>query len=317
MPRVRSRRRNPPRRFTPSAYNLPDGPGTRTPSTSAWEVTPMRPTTRRDPSPVPDPREPEDYVPDDYVQQLEQRLSALESMSPMGNSAPTQNTTTQGECPVTQNVMQNVISSHSLPLYASLPRDTQEGIERGEFIELGALAPSNVPTHDGKKLQKKPLTPLGWARAYIRLASEMVRQGKADSQDLLIHMDNVLGLAEERHKWEEYDRSFRSQQVNASYSFAQMRVELYAKAVTPRQLFRPGNNQGQRPSNAQRLPMGSCFRFHTANQRCEAVQCQYSHNCPGCGGRHPRYLCAKEKGGRSNNQQQQSNTQQGDQRGSK
>ena len=266
----------------------------------------MRPATRQDPSPDAEPQEREEYV-----QQLEQRLSALESMTPMSNTASPQNIPTQGEC----HVMNNVIASHSLPLYASLPRATQEGIERGEFIELSALAPSSAPPQDGKKFPKKPMSPLSWARAYIRLASEMVRQGKAEPQDLFIHMDNVLGLAEERHKWEEYDRSFRSQQVNAPYSFAQMRVELYARAVTPKQFFRQTSNQGQRASNTHRLPMGSCFRFHTANQRCEAIQCQYSHNCPGCGGRHPRYLCTKERGGRTANQQQQRDGQPGDQKG--
>lgn len=282
MTKTKSRKRNPPKRFTPSTGSGPMSP--KTPATSSWEVTPIRP---RRATPLSRKSVPEVRDNREYVRALEDRLSALENAS---FNHPHQH------LPGEYQPRAQVIASKSLPLYNSVGKEIQEGVENGEFIDMHSLTPSQATGQEGKKGGNKPLTPLAWARSFIRLSSELVRQDKADVQDLFIHMDNVLGLAEDKHKWDEYDTSFRAQQVNAGYSYGEMRVELYARAVTAKQPFRQNQFQQRRPFQGGQLPLGSCYRFHTPNQRCEAVQCQYQHTCPICGGRHPRFLCARVRG---------------------
>ena len=49
--------------------------------------------------------------------------------------------------------------------------------------------------------------------------------------DMMVHMDTVMGLAEQSHQRDQYDAEFRRQMVKAGYCHAQNRVELYSTAV--------------------------------------------------------------------------------------
>ena len=292
MPKTKGRRRRPPTRYTPSqALQV-------TPSTSSWEVTPMRPTTSRV-TPVSHlGQDLQQDPPISYVRSLEERVKLLESASPV--SIPVE-TLQSGEFQSSQPPAGSLIGTPSLPLYTALSKEIQDKVAKGEYVDLTSLTPTSHPPTDPRRPSPKFLNPVSWARAYMRLSSELIRQGKADPQSLLIHMDNVLGLAEGKHSWLDYDSSFRAQLVNAGYSFAHMRVELYAKAVSSPRPFRPqNNNQHKRQISSSQVPIGFCYKYHLPNQRCEATPCPYSHTCPTCGARHPMYICSKNKPQRPN-----------------
>ena len=191
------------------------------------------------------------------------------------------------------------------PLYTTINQELTTKIRNGEFVDLKHLAPKRSYRMESNQRAERSLSLIPWARAFLRLTSQMAEDG-TNVQDMLVHMDTVLALAEDRHAWEGYDFDFRKQQVNANYSFAHTRVELYAKAVSRGQLFRaPQNNQ---PKPKSEFQLGTCFKFHSPKQSCDNKNCPFLHKCPHCGGKHPQYRCFANARGRQEVQEPQPGT---------
>ena len=279
------RQRRAPARYTPSNARAtprqPDSPPCQQTPGQAWRVTPGANNASSD------------RRPGRTIRDLERRLAELENTlasprGPIATSPPISQDRPNGEL---------TIGFLALPLHASVQRELMEKIGEGEFIDLADLNPARPL--EPRRQDRASLSTIAWSRAYIRMMSVMLAQERADAQDLLIHMDNVLGLAQDKHQWDSYDADFRRQQVNAGYSFAHTRVELYAKAVTRANPFRqqlPQQMPGRRLANfTSSFQPGTCFRFHSPGQRCEVSNCQYAHKCPFCGARHPQYMCYRGK----------------------
>ena len=280
MPPKRAKRlRHAPRRFTPST-STPS-----TPATSSWVVTPAREERRaraespverraRAVSPVVGNQESE------LVQSLQERVADLEASLAQASSSPGYQSDGQGEFVR--------MGSEALPLFTSLDLESAHRLENGEFLDFRSTARKSLQS----RTDNRPLGIMAWSRTYLRVMSHMMEKGMASPQAMMVHMDTVLGLAEQNHQWDQYDTEFRRQMVNAGYSHAQNRVELYAKAVMRphQQPFRGGRTPWRR-DNASGIPLGSCYLFHSPAQRCNIQGCTYSHKCPHCGGRHPMYNC--------------------------
>ena len=283
------RQRRAPRRYTPtsagtstSAPEANDLPPVQHTPGSSWRITPGRAQASAG------------SRPGRAIRDLERRLEELEnSISTPSQPAVETHRSPNGR----QNLGEYVISSFALPLHASVEREAMEKILQGEYIDLGSINPTRQP--DPRKTERGPLSITAWARAFIRMMSVLVEHDQVNPQDMLIHLDNVLALSQDRHQWESYDTEFRRQQVNAGYSFAQTRVELYAKAVTraPAPRYQPPFQQARKFQLGTGFQPGTCYRYHTPGQRCELQSCQYAHKCPHCGARHPQYMCYKTKGG--------------------
>ena len=192
------------------------------------------------------------------------------------------------------------IEARALPLHTSIDKESEDKLINGDFVDMKDISPKSTRGNNSNTQSRsgKSQTIIGWSRGYLRLMSQLVKAGKADTQDLLIHMDTVLSLAEDRHMWESYDHDFRSQQRKARYSYANTRVELFAKAVTRQQQpFRSMSSSRGFPKKpyaqgrqTETLQPGMCYNFHLKDNYCEDPNCTFSHTCR-CGGTHPQYRC--------------------------
>ena len=280
--RASKRQARPPTRFTPSSSSP-----TANPAASPCTVTPIH-QSQHD-TPLPQPQSP--YLRIQHtvnegslVRQLERRIQDLENSLSSPATQPTESNRVDDGKP-----RSNFIASSALPLHMSIDKELASKASEGEYIPMQALSPHLDP--DQKRADRRPLSVVGWTRGYIRLMSQLISTNTATAQDMLIHLDNVLTLAQDRHQWITYDAEFRRQQVNAGYSYSHTRVELYSKAVANQQPFR--SNQTTHP--ARRPPPGYCFRYHTPEQRCELNPCPYLHKCPTCGAKHPLFACYRAR----------------------
>ena len=267
-------------------------PNANTPSTSRWVVTPQRaPSAPREVSFEDRLSQLEGHLEGSMARpgstvndDLEARIQALEHSLQIDEPQPRRGNNGESTVP-------SVIGTTSLPLYSSLPREVVDIIDKDEYVEMKRLVPGQLSSSSSKD---RPIPLTSWVRAYLRFMSQKVRSDPTAMQDLLVHMDTVVSLAEDRHQWESYDQEFRRQLHNVGYPYSQTRVELYYKALTrpnrPQHLSNPRRQQGK-------LEVGTCFRFHTPNQRCETTNCPYKHRCPSCNGRHPQYLCSSRRQG--------------------
>ena len=276
------RARQRPKRFTPST---PSTRGMSAVGTSPWQVTPVV-----QPSPVLRVSQARE------VQDLQARVAELEASLSQVKSPEPHRLETMPVRQANSEYQQHskVIGSQALPLYTSLDQEHADQISRGEFVDLKIIARKSHPSFAALKADQMRLPITSWSRMYLRLMSQAIKSGNADPQDLIIHMDTVLALAEEKHQWEQYDSEFRKQSVNAGYTFGHTRVELYARAVTRPQPFRTQRPMVRRRD--QQIPLGACFLYHSQDKRCNIPNCSFSHNCHRCGGKHPQYLCGQNRG---------------------
>ena len=297
--RVSKRPSKPPRRYTPTSRPAPAVMST--PAASSWMVTPHPQSGihqgihQQSPILRVQPTEPNGAM----VQQLERRIQELEnSLNSSHHSTNPHHMPHDGEQP-----RANYIASYALPLHTTLDREVAAKISDGEFIPMTAITPNPNPDH--KKSESKPLTVTAWARGYIRLMSHQIHHNLASAQDMLVHMDNVLALAQDRHQWTTYDADFRRQQVNAGYTYAHTRIELYSKAIARSQPFRPTQHPPSRRPGGALPPAGYCYKFHSQDQRCDTNPCPYSHKCPKCGSIHPQFACYRSKPQKPDQQDQE------------
>ena len=98
----------------------------------------------------------------------------------------------------------------ALPLYAGTPKDLCERIGNQEFVDMKKLSPLSAlsPSKD------RPSSITSGGRSFLRFISEKARTDPSQVQDLLVHMDTVMALSEDRHQWKAYDQEFSRQQAN-------------------------------------------------------------------------------------------------------
>ena len=100
-----------------------------------------------------------------------------------------------------------VIGVKALPLFTSI--DKASKISQGDFLEMKWLAPKRPQPQESGQLKSEPrLSLTAWTRAYLHLVSQLAHSGSVDVQDIWVHMDIVLALAEDRHTWESVDFEF-------------------------------------------------------------------------------------------------------------
>ena len=119
--------------------------------------------------------------------------------------------------------------------------------------------------------------------------------------DLLTYKKNVLYLAASGKNWIEFDRHFR-------LCLAETRSENWAE-IDPKMSFQYSMNSSPASSNhgpnynfkrqtnsraTPHLKRGKCNAYNLRDQRCQAAQCTFRHECWHCGGPHPQFLCTKQ-----------------------
>ena len=294
-PRTKRSRRA-PQKYTPSQEMN---------STSQWAV-----------SPIAGP-------PEDRVSMLEQQIEALQqSVQVLAEGQASNETLPQRSAPdsgtngnaantsfplnPTPQTMQlggpvGIMATKLLPLHTMIPRDVRKAISEGDYVDFHTLKPTFSAKKDrateasnnrtGKdKSMADYMTPVQWARASLRHSSAIMMDHPEQAQALLVHMEQVLMVAEDGGDWQWYDKQFRLQKTMAPYGYDDSRLDLYSQAMAkpkPRQqLFRAKQDI--------RVPKGFCINYHVATKRCTANPCIYSHKCFECDKAHPAFLCGKQ-----------------------
>ncbi len=146
------------------------------------------------------------------------------------------------------------------------------------------------------QLKAKPLSLLQWTKGFFKFASVYSNAYPVSTQSLFSYMFKVLDLASSQGDWSFYDREFRKDKGNSGYSFLAHRDDLYTKALTKGNYYRPQHNTSYQSSDSayRQIPWGYCFAFHSKGNKCNSgAQCKFDHKCYSCKGLkpHPAYNC--------------------------
>ena len=133
-----------------------------------------------------------------------------------------------------------------------------------------------------------------------------------ESQNLVLAMltyqRQINSLASINRPWWKYDIQFR-RQMNANpgrFTFADLRHDLllnlemrqrsasYSHAQpSSTESYQAKSQASSTTDVARHIPIGYCFNFNTAGVKCNNPKCNFKHECPKCGARHPLHFCRK------------------------
>ncbi len=89
-----------------------------------------------------------------------------------------------------------------------------------------------LPVWSDFQPKAKPLSLLLWSKAFVKFASVFVQANPDGVQHLVSYMYKMFDLATWKDDWAFYDREFRKDRDQASYSFSAHRVDLFTKALS-------------------------------------------------------------------------------------
>ncbi|XP_045167733.2 uncharacterized protein LOC123531018 isoform X1 [Mercenaria mercenaria] len=185
-------------------------------------------------------------------------------------------------------------SSPSIPLHASVNLKIKEKIWADEFVDFSTsfsksqesfsltITPTGISSFSQSN-SRKFITIEQWTDIFA-VFSSVYRQKYPDTAEQLAQYSNtVRAIAKARGNWHYYDVQFRQLRQSHPFSWDSIHHELYIKALSQKQPFRPNG-----PQTGQSRK--TCNKFNRGD-RCTG--CIYQHKCKTCSGNHPHYKCWK------------------------
>ena len=184
--------------------------------------------------------------------------------------------------------------------------------------------------HTAKLLRSRPKYDINfgqWCEAFTIYTAVYVERAKTRSGmlklilSMLTYSRKMADMKRRQYDWAAYDRHFRFDREMNKDSWATTRQDLLntyqncsqdsfrankkpdnRNSNHPNQQ-RTNNSSTSQPKDSATIPSGYCISFHSRNQRCTTVDCNYIHRCPICKGRHPVFRCPNSRQTNTNHKQ--------------
>ena len=201
----------------------------------------------------------------------------------------------------------------------TVPAKLKQEILSGEYFELGKVLPKNLTNFrkdnedtleillnssilTTKQTKRKLITDIEeWSTAFSTYMAVVVEQFPQRSLELIEYFriiryaaNSTPGLA-----WVVHDHQFRTQAANDhDIYWGSIDMQLWVKlfCVSPSRLREEYDIFEYGPRNGGTRGDATCHQYSKAGTTCKRPNCRFPHRCnqPGCGGKHPGYLCPKE-----------------------
>ncbi|XP_078582939.1 uncharacterized protein LOC144865820 [Branchiostoma floridae x Branchiostoma japonicum] len=237
------------------------------------------------------------------------------------NSAQVRSASVLGDLLANQDMGTRLLEAGvHLPLDTGISDGIKDKIWQDKFVELKQLLPNARPrqqftvnldtlagsptltlANSAEDRAKQSLTLSQWSMAFSIYHYIYIQKHLARSPQLIAYAHLIRSLAERGAQWSRYDALFRQlRHASPSTPWDVPNMQLYVDAfshVKPTSFTTKPNQQQSNNS----LPLGYCFRYHSAASNCFAASCPYKHACPTCSGAHKNFNCPRNSQNRNTN----------------
>lgn len=201
----------------------------------------------------------------------------------------------------------------SVPLASRIPEKIQSKIWAHEYIDLGALLHTTLPSDSrynfvvqSSQSTSRPVISLEpaqktkristidqWITAFQTFVAVYTVRFSNEAPAMMKYSETVRDLAAKNAHWRYYDENFRFLRQKSLFPWDQIHWELWLQAhhsTKGSQSFSSDIHPGPKGTRApfQPFPSGYCWKFHRG-EKCSG--CNFKHECFKCGSPHPAGKC--------------------------